>query len=475
MSDQPAPAPAPDAAPAAEPKPKPRLIRWKGLIALLIIVILFALVLPWVVERQAKGMITQALLARGWELTPDSTLQINLYRASIHGENLGLRLAKADAGGKQEQVFHCDRLHAGLAMLESLSKRDLIVDELALEGASGNLRRGPDGRPPVVATPEDTTGTGGGTDWKKVDWKSYYEKAMEYLKKRQAEKQQQEEQAKQRKPGDPIPEAEKLPPKIDPDWPQAKRYQPSPVGERHIPRVVVRKLAISGKGIQMPDDGPFDVASFTVNGTNLSARQDIGETMTLNGTFITTAAGDVSLDWVRDANDGGKLAVKAPSLPLEALNDPAVAGEGLNRYGLKGTANLDIPLSWQGWDLTGTINATIKNLELHPQDPDPKTKQVAQVIERLKGRDLPWKATVGGTLLKPTLTDTGVEGFIAAMKDAVIDQAKAEAIKRGTEEAQKQLDKQLEKNPVLKEKKEQLEQDPNVQKAKEGLKGLFGK
>ena len=454
MSDVPVSTPAPLTPESATP-PKQRLIRWGGLIALLVIGILSLAVLPWLVEPWVLNKLRNGLAANGWELTPESRIGFNLYGARLHGEQLVMRMIGMSADGTQAQVATADRLNAEVALWESLTSSDAVIKELAIEGMTGNLRRGPDGRissaPPA---PEDKSSSG--IDWSKVDWASWYQKAMEKYKQRQEEqKQQQEEQAK-KPPGEkpkPVDEAQRPAPQSDIDWPKATKIQPLPKADRHVPRVVVRSLKISGKAIKLPDESAFEVTAFTIDGSNVALRQDLGETMTLQAKASTTGAGDITLDLLRKADDTGSLKIAAPAVPVQALTSPTIAGDRLTKYGASGMANLTIDNAWTGWDLNGSVVSQVTGLSLQPTVHDQQTLQVAQTVNALKGKPLAWPVKIGGTLFAPTITDSGVE---AVLKGSALDAAKGLATEKATEEATKQIDKQLDKNPQAKEAADKL-------------------
>ena len=458
MTEPSVPANDPQVAAPAPVKP-PTVIRWWGLIGLVVVGFLGLVVLPWLVEPWVLGKLRNGLAANGWELAPESKLSFSLYGARLHGENLVMRMIEKSADGTQAQVATADRLNAEVALLESLTKSDAIISELAIEGMTGNLRRGPDGRIQTIPEEKDET-SGPGIEWAKVDWVSWYHKGMEQWKKHQEQqKQQQEEQKKQeeaQKQGQPAPkpdETQRPPAEPDIEWPKASKIKPLPQAGRHIPRVVVRKLAISGKAIKLPDESPFEVTSFTINGTNVAARQDLGETMTLVGKVTTQGAGDIDLDLLRQADDTGHLKLAAPVVPVAALSHRAIAGDALAKYGATGTANLTIDNAWTGWDLTGGVLAQITGLTLAPTVADADTARIATAINALKGKPIAWPVKLGGTLFAPKVTDSGVE---AVMKGSAMDAAKAIITDKATEKANQELDKQLEKNPQAKEAADKL-------------------
>ena len=456
----PAPAPVEGASAPATPPEAPkkrRLFRWWGIICLLVVAVLLLVVLPFVVQPWVLGKIRNGLAANGWELTPESQLSFSLYGATLHGEKLELRMIQKGADGSQAQVATADRLHAEFAVFESLTKSDVVIQELAVEGMTGNLRRGPDGRIQTLPPEKEDEKSGPGTDWSKVDWAGWYEKAMEKYRQRQAE----QEQAKQQepKPGEPakqpepVPESARPAPEPDIEWPKASKVQPLPKAGRHVPRVVVRKLAISGKAVKLPDESPFEVAKFSITGDNVSLRQDAGETMDLKGQATTTGAGDITLDLLRKPDDTGSLKIAAPAVPVEALSHPAIAGASIGKYGASGVANVVIDNAWTGWDLTGLVQAKVTGLEMKPTAADSQTAQVATAVNAMKGKPIIWPVKLGGTLLAPKVTDSGVDDVL---KGGVLDAAKGIA----GDKAKAEVDKQLDKNPKAKE-------------AADKLKGLF--
>ena len=448
---------------SAAPITPPKVMRWWGLIGIPVVGILGVILLPFVVEPWVLTKLRNGLAANGWELTPESQLSFSLYGARLQGEHLVMRMIQKSADGTQAQVATVDRLHAEVAVWESLTRSDAIISELAIEGMTGNLRRGPDGRIQAIPKEQDKP-AGPGIDWSKVDWVSWYQKGMEQWKKRQElqkqqQKQQQEEQKKQEEAqnqGQPAPkpdETQRPPAEPDIEWPKASKIKPLPQAGRHIPRVVVRKLSITGKAIKLPDESPFEVTAFAINGTNVAARQDLGETMTLAGKVTTQGAGDIDLDLLRSADDTGHLKLAAPAVPVAALSHPAIAGDALAKYGATGTANLTIDNAWTGWDLSGGVLAKISGLTLAPTVTNADTARIATAINALKGKPIAWPVTLGGTLFAPKITDSGIE---AVMKGSAMDAAKAIVTDKATEKATEELNKQLDKNPQAKEAADKL-------------------
>lgn len=462
MTDAPAPAPetapsTPEAVAPVAPK-KVKVFRWWGIYLILGFLVLLFVVLPFIVNPWVLGKIRNGLAANGWELTPESQLSFSLYGATLHGDQLVVRMIAKGKDGTQEQVATATRLHAEVGVFASLTTSDVVITELAIEGMSGNLRRGPDGRiatlPPP--TPDDEKS---GTDYSKIDWVKWYEKGMEQYKKRK----EAQEQAKQDSTKPDAPKPTPPPPVDDTEWPKATKYQPTPKADRHVPRVVIRKLAVSGNAVKLPDESAFEVTKFTFNGTDVALRQDAGETMTLTGDVVTKSAGDVTLNLTRKPDETGNLVIKAPAVPVEALAGPAISGDRLAPYGASGVADLHIDLTWTGWDLLGSITSTVTGLKLAPTTSDAKTQQVAQAVNALKGKPIAWPVKLGGTLFAPTVTDTGVE---AVLKGGVLDAAKGIVTDKATEKGTQELNKQLDKNPAAKDA---------ADKAKGALNGLLGK
>ncbi len=439
--------------PAPVPVARMKAIRWWGLIVLLVLAVLSLAVLPFVVEPWVLTKLRNGLAANGWELTPESDLGFSLYGATLHGDRLVLRMIKPGADGKQEQVATADRLHAEVALFASLGAGDAVIRELAIEGMTGNLRRGPDGRIATLPPPEKPA-DGSGVDWRGVDWVGWYEAAMEKWKQRQdQQKKQEDEAAKEPAQRETPPETARPAPQPDVEWPKATRYQPLPRGDRHIPRVVVRTLRVSGSAVKLPDESPFEVTAFTIEGHDVALRQDAGETMTLTGKVTTRGAGAIDLDLRRVADGTGHVKLAAPAVPVQALSDPAVGGDRLARYGGSGTADLTIDNAWTGWDLNGSVVARLSGLELKPTASDGDTLRIATAVNALHGKPLTWPVKLGGTLYAPSVTDTGVDELLSgSVKDAALGAAKDKA----AAEATKQLDKQLEKNPQAKDAADKL-------------------
>ncbi len=431
---EPAPAPIEPAKPAKRPGP----IRTSAVILLLILAALVVLSFPFVIEPWAIGQMRSQLQAQGMVLSDDSKLDLSIFGGRITGTNV--MLAELVDGKPGAEIFRAGALKADIAVMDSLVGFDLIIDELIATDASGSLRRRPDGSVPIITPPGD------GIDWSKVNWYDYYQKLSEWLKNRKEEQERQEEEQKQDPSKQPEPQADPNRPDAI-EWPQATRYEPPATPGGRGPRVLVRTLEVSGKELGLPDDTPFDITSFQISGRDVCVVQEKDETMTLTAKLETEGAGPIDIDLRRAPGADGTMTAKAPRLPVSALAHPAVSGDALAKYGAAGLASIDFSSSWSGWDLTGALTNVVKDLTLSPQaGAGSEATQAAQIINNLKGQELTWPMLIGGTLYAPKLTDSGVDEIV---KGSLGSAVKGAATQKATEEANKAIDQQLEKNPEL--------------------------
>jgi hypothetical protein len=325
----------------------------------------------------------------------------------------------------------------------------VVIERLAATGLSGDLRRRGDGTIPVLTPKDDASGT----DWGKLDWWGYAQKGYEWWDKRQAEqKKQAEEEAKK-------PPAERTPPKADPVPPEdtrfktAKRYTPPPAAPGRGPRFLIRTLELSGKGVGLPDESPFDITGFSLKGSNVCLTQLPDETMTLGGDFTTKTAGAVHLDLVRKPGDTGTVKLSGAGVPVQALADPKISGDTLAHYQPTGTADLICDATWTDGALTGLIDSTVHQLAIVPPAGDQTALQIDMVLSRMKDKPLRWPVKIGGTLGKPKITDSGVDDLL---KGSVADAAKAAAVDEATKRANQLIEEQGKKNPEVQHAADQL-------------------
>jgi len=451
--EPPNPAPADPVAVPDKPKKKPGVIRWGGVITILVLVALVVLAIPLGLEPWLVKKVKDVLRSQGLELAPQTTLGISLFGGRLHAEQLELHEV-----GKSASVAYAVRLDADVAMWETLVSGDIVIAELTLEGLSGNLRRGPRGEVPVVTPPAEP-----GHDWSQVDWMTYAKKGLEKLKERrdaEQKKQAEKQPAPSATGAQPTPGTPPLVQDAPDDWPKSKTWRQAQRDEKRWSRVVVRHLLVSFAKVSLPDESPLDVTGGKLEGRNVALRQDAGEGMTLVGELTTLGAGPLALDLARNPDETGHLIIKAPTFPLALLADQRIAGDSLAPYGPTGSADLVLPLTWKDWDLAGTMTATVTGLKLTPTAAaGGEAQKVATYVNALKGQPITWPVTFGGVLYAPTITDSGVDEVLkGGVKDAAVNYAKDKA----GAEADKQLKKLEDKNPAAKQ-------------ATDGLKNLFGK
>lgn len=429
-----------DATPAKPPK-KPGLLRPSGFILLIILILGAWASVPFVVEPWAEGAIRDGFRAMGLEASESTTVEVDVFGGAIRLGNLQL---DETWKGETRTVLKAKEVTIDLSLADLIAG-DIVIDRLAGTEVSGDLRRRGDGSIPLITPDEEETGEG--IDWAKVDWYGYAKKAYEWWEQREREAKEAEEQAKQGK-------EPKLPPSQQRDeaWSGAKRYEPVlPPGRG--PRVLIRDLAISGAGIAMPDDSAFEVTGFTLSGTNVCLIQLADETMTVQADLKTSGAGPITLNLTRKPGDDGVLTLAAPELPVAALADPRISGDSLSRYQPTGASAVEVAAQWAGSGVEGTVVSTVTGLDFTPPPGDSQAAQVHQVVSRLKGRPLTWPIAFGGTWTSPRITDSGIDDLVkGSLKDAATEAVKDEATKRATEE----VNKQLEKNPEIKEATEKL-------------------
>lgn len=440
----------------AKPVKPPGLIRKSVVIILLVLVALGIASFPFVVEPWIVGKVRSSLIAQGLELSPDSTLAVSVFGMGIEGNNLKLR----EKGGT-EDVFTATKLSADVAVLDSITSGDVIIETLTLDGLTGSLRRKANGQVPIITPPDAPPG-------KPTDWLGLAQQLMDWYRKYAA---QDEKTADGKQPGgQPTPT---VPPVTEQptDWPQAVKYKPTPGAGGHWPRVLVRSLSISGGKLGLPDDSPFDLTGFSVKGTNVALRLHADEVMTLVANLIPHGSGPFDLDLNRKGGQTGTMKLSAKALPIEALASKAISGDKLAAWGASGIADFSLDANWTGWDLAKSpLAGALSKLKLQPtKEAGNGAREVAEVVNAVDGRPLRWVPTLGGKLFAPVFTDSGLDALkssaMAAGKDAAIDKGKEKLL----EEGGKQADKLIEKNPQLKQ---------GADAAKDATKGLlkgFGK
>lgn len=426
---------------ASPPARRPGLLRPAALWLLPLAILVLAACLPLVVEPWLAARLRQAVALAGLELAPATTIDVSLLGGRVTLADLDLREYVA---GQPRSLLKADRAELDVAVLACLGG-DVVLDRVALLGASGDLRRRGDGSIPLATPPPEERPAGDTTDWGKLDWWSYARRAWEWHRAREAEAET----------------GSAPPPKPRPatDWQGARQHQPPPGPAGPPMRVRIRALEVSGRELLLPDDTPFAVTAFALTGRNLGwGRREAGEPWSLDLDATTRAAGRVTF-----ACGTGSLQIGANALPLTALAHPALAGDAIARHGASGTADLRLAAAWTQ-TLSGDITATVAGLKLQPREPTPRQAQVARILDRLGGRPLTWTMRLGGTPQEPQITDDGLEALV---KGQLADVAKEAAIEEGL----KRLDQQLDKHEKIKEVREDERVKKAEEKAKELLKG----
>jgi hypothetical protein len=450
MTDAPAPLPAnplPTEASAPEPSVKSvTFIRRSAIYALLAFGVIGAGLFPFVVEPWILGQVRQSLTNQGLSLSEDSQLSVSIFGASITGSQLTLNEIDGAQG-----IFVADSLIADLALMESASSGDIVFTKMTLDGLKGSFRRTTSGRIPFLQSPDDPPG-------KPIDWLGLGKQLMDWYKKYAPEGSETTDPKDPNQP--PSAPSEPVPPKGKPatDWPKAVRYTPQPQPGTPWPRIIIRDLSITGTTFGLPDDTPFDITGFRLIGSDVALRLLPNEIMKLDGDITTKGSGPFTLKVNRVGGKTGTMQLNAKDVSLKALSDPAISGAAMAPYGTSGTTDLSIDTNWTGWQQTSAIICALRDVTMHPSnDANDNAKQLASAINAFGGKPVIWQPQVGGTLYAPVFTDFGLK----SLQNSAIDAGKQKALEEGT----KALNKELEKNPELKNA---------TDKAKDLFKG-FGK
>lgn len=436
-------APAPAAEPAA-PAKAPGVLRKSAVIFLVLFALVGVALFPLVVEPWIVAKVKSTLAAQGMELTPESELSVSVFGGAVTGANLKLRET-----GQTVDVFTATALNADIALIDSMTSGDVIIDSLVLDGLTGSLRRTGDGH--IPGTPPSEPG-------KPVDWLGLGKQLLEWYKQYGPQDDGSGEPAEPGKEPAPTKPEEKVPaqPKPTFDWPDAHRYEPQPQPGKPWPRVLVRKLSITGTALGLPDESPFDITGFTVTGTNVALRLKADEVMDLTSDLTTKGSGPLALTINRQGGKSGTMQLAAKQVPIEALSAKNISGDALTGYNAKGLADLTIDTQWTGWKQTSAVNTTLSKMNMQPdKDAGDIARQFATAVNAFDGKPISWAPKLGGTLFAPVFTDTGMD----SLKGSAVDAAKDKAI----DEGKKQLDQQLDKNPAVKDA---------TDKAKDLFKGL---
>jgi hypothetical protein len=229
MSETSTDAPTPPADSTSAPTKAPGVIRKSAVIFLVLVALIGVLLFPLVVEPWIVAKVKSTLAGQGLELAEGSELSVSMFGGAVTGKDL-----KLHEKGKTAEVFSATTLNADVALIDSLSSGDVVIESLVIEGLTGSLRRGPDGQ--VPGTPPAEPG-------KPTDWLGLGKQLLEWYKKYapqdEASGEQPTEPGKEPTPAKP---GEKVPaqPKPSFDWPDATRYEPQPQPGKPWPRVMIR-------------------------------------------------------------------------------------------------------------------------------------------------------------------------------------------------------------------------------------------
>gem|GEM_PF-5599720 len=440
----PSPTQTPEPVVATVPAKRPGPLRPAGIILLVLLVLGAWLSVPWLIEPWLVREIKTGIAALGLDVSPDTRWEVKLFAGKVRAENL---LISETYKGETHTVMTADTTEIDLDFA-SIFSGDVILDSLIATGVSGDFRRRGDGSVPLITPPEEP---GKESEWSKIDWFDYAQKAYTWW----------EERDRAAKEAEKNPDAKpKVPPvaKKDPNWEGAQYYEPvQPPG--YGPRVLIHNLNISGNGVKLPDDTPFEITGFTLTGSDVCLIQGSDELMTLKAEITTAGTGPLQLNLERNPGEDGSLALDLKQVPVAALADPKISGDSLAPYQPTGISDLTVDATWSASALVGKMVTTISGLDFVPPAGDRQAEQLHAIVKRLDGKPLAWPVRIGGTLGSPRITDTGVDDLI---KGSIADAAKDEARDRAAEEAAKVLDK----NPELKKASE---------KAGNPLKNLLGK
>jgi len=468
-----------------EPTPKrPGKFRWWTVIAVPVIALGSGLVLWIGGDHMLTSAIRDSIRDRGLELGEQTRLE-----AQFLGGKVALTDAELIAHSDEETrvMLRSPRAAVDLAIWDTITSGDVIVEELSMRDAVIDLRRFPDGSiPGPEATPEEVPPDAEEQDEAPPrDWVESYERVRKWYDR--AQDWTTDDEAEDAEPEQPVQPAE--------GWDQAKRFYPTPEpgDPLPLPRVLIRSLDLGGKQLRLPDatgedaEAPLDLAEFALRGSDVSLRPVAGESMNLAFDFTTRGAGDGSIALVR-ALEAGSLQGGWDAIPLPVVAAEEVAGARIAKWRPRGTAVLAIDAEWQGEVLDGTIVVDLEDLELHPRDDaGEEAHELAKTLAELSslhqevaGEEpfvLRWQLELGGSPQKPEIENLGPESMLLAIQQqarelverkarAAIDEGK-EAVREAGEQAFEDL-----KEGDVEGATEDLE---GLEDKKDELKNLFNR
>lgn len=418
------------------PKP-PGKIRWWGLAVVVVLTAIAFGLVPLVLNPLLESMIRSGIVDRGLELDDQTTIDVSILDGAV-------AITTSTISERHEEevrtVYASPRTAVDLSVVESVRKRDAIIDELTATEVIASLRRFADGSVPGLPDepPADTDEPPADGEEppdrleQARDLYELWERWQPWLERAWRHRPQSDGKAVATP---------------SPNHPAAIRYLPVTGDGAHarwLPRVIIHELELSGSQLSFPDamgevDGnaaALDLDSFRIAGHTVATALDAGEEMLLEAELTTVGGGSANAAFRRTVEEG-ELRVQWASMPLEALATEAAAGRGLAAWGPSGHMSWDSALTWTGADLDGSISCSIIDLKLNPTSDAPaEAAQVAQGLRQLEelwtrldseikridpnAEDLgplvfALELELGGKVYAPTVSGLGADGMLAAI------------------------------------------------------------
>ena len=411
------------------PSKKPGLIRKGGLIALVVIGGLLGGSVWCFLDGVLLGALQQAAERQGLQLDERTKVHASLLAGRLDIDQFGVLEL-----GETEPIVATDAISLDYGLMSIFGSDTHDIEELTITGLRGRFRRQADGRVPVLddlplpaeETASDATAQGDeAADHQTSDAPGVETPddavavpppaadLREQIKQWRQQYQTWRERALKAKEwllSDATNDAAGEP---QYHWPEATRYPPSQDADIQQSRWLVRRATISGRGLELPDQTPLDIAGFQLQGEQLSNRPRPGETMHLAGTFTTAGAGAGKLGWSR-SETGGELAVSLDQVDAATLADPDLLGDLISRYGARGQAAIRLQVVWQAdRRLDGQITIQSDNLQLRPDgESTQQAHQLATFLGAAGPKAITWTIRLGGTTNQPRVTDWGITDLI---------------------------------------------------------------
>lgn len=444
-----------DAAPSASPEPaepvatepekpkkKPGPIRPAGFIVLLVLAALIFIPVWLFADPILRWGIRSGVGSAGFQFSQETVLDTDALGGRISLTTMAMDQLRSN--GQSKRIVQAPEMTVDLAVWDTLTGSDIVIERMVADNAQVILRRYKDGRSPL--DPEPVPGEAAPP----TDWRAWWEQAKlwrERLGRYLGDDQGLSEEEK------------KNPPKhVDARDPRRVHYQPAPKPGETGSRVLIKELKITGAKVELPESleaaqsgamvtTPFDISSANLIGSNISRMLKADERMKLDGTLATRGAGTMTLAIDRTAT-AGTCTLDWPGLALAALADPAVAPETA-AWGMQGTSTLDLDLTWDTGRLDGQLVLDLHDFSLSPTSTAPQAvhqaaeglaKANAQYAKLNPGKKLPlqWRIGISGSPADLKLSGAGPEGLMEAITTslkqalgAATDQIKNQAAEEG--------------------------------------------